>query len=114
MSDLVYKDILKDIEWFRYRHHIVDVLQDCFSMYATTISNQCDFKNFARREEEYLKLINKYSKEEQEWRDHGSADGGGGGMRDYLKAEEENLETPTLFDLMGGGTNDQARTTESL
>ena len=23
--------------------------------------------------------------------------------------EEENLETPTLFDLMGGGSNDQAR-----
>ena len=35
-------------------------------------------------------------------------------MRDYLKAEEENLETPTLFDLMGGGSNDQARTTESI
>ena len=46
MSELVYKDILKDIEWFRYRHHIVDVLQDCFSMYATTISNRCDFKNY--------------------------------------------------------------------
>ena len=66
MSELVYKDILKDIEWFRYRHHIVDVLQDCFSMYATTISNRCDFKNYFKREEEYLKLINKYSKEEQE------------------------------------------------
>ena len=35
-------------------------------------------------------------------------------MRDYLKAEEENLETPTLFDMMGGGSNDKARTTESL
>ena len=59
MSELVYKDILKDIEWFRYRHHIVDVLQDCFSMYATTISNRCDFKNYTKREEEYFKLINK-------------------------------------------------------
>ena len=35
-------------------------------------------------------------------------------MRDYLKAEEENLETPTLFDMMGGGRNDQTRTAESL
>lgn len=70
MNEIVYKDILKDIEWFRYRHHIVDVLQDCFSMYATTISNQCDFKNFARREEEYLKLINKYSKASDDKRLH--------------------------------------------
>ena len=66
MSELVYKDILKDIECFRYRHHIVDVLQDCFSMYATTISNRCDIKNYFKREEEYLKLIKKYTKEEQE------------------------------------------------
>ena len=35
-------------------------------------------------------------------------------MRDYLKAEEENLETPTLFDMMGGGSNDQTGTTKSL
>lgn len=35
-------------------------------------------------------------------------------MTDYLKAEEENLEMPTLFDMMGGGSNDKARTTESL
>ena len=35
-------------------------------------------------------------------------------MRDYLKAEEENLETPTLFDMMGGGSNDQTRADESL
>ena len=39
VEDILYKDIAKDIEWFRYRHHIVDVLQDCFSMYAIAISN---------------------------------------------------------------------------
>lgn len=56
-----------------------------------------------------------------ERRDHGAADGGGGDMKagrrgytielnnsyfrdavGYLKAEEEKLETPTLFDLIGG------------
>ncbi len=66
VKNLIYKDIMKEIEWFRYRHHIFDVLQDCFSMYATAISNQFDFANYRAREDNYLQLIKKYDKEEQE------------------------------------------------
>ena len=60
------KEILKDIEFFRYKYHITEFLQDCFSMFAIAISNRFDIANYKEREEEYLKTINKYSKEEQD------------------------------------------------
>ena len=60
----IIKEIIKDLEFFRYKHHLVNVLQDCFEMYAIALSNQVDAYRNKEREEEYLRVVGKYNKDE--------------------------------------------------
>ncbi len=48
------------------KHSVWDVFQDFLAMSAIAISNQVDLDQWERREEIYLQLIQKYTKEEQE------------------------------------------------
>ena len=66
MKDNLLNEIIKDYEFFRYKHNMIDVLKDSFCIMANTISNQVDMLHFDTREKEYLQVINQYSKEEQE------------------------------------------------
>ena len=66
MKDTLLNEIIKDYEFFRYKHNMIDVLRDSFCLIANTISNQVDLVHYDQRENEYLEIIKKYSKEEQE------------------------------------------------
>lgn len=48
-----------------YRHHSLEVWSDFVAMFACAISNSLDKQNFDEREKLYLKIIKKYSKDEQ-------------------------------------------------
>ena len=42
MKDKLLNEIIKDYEFFRYKHNMIDVLKDSFCLMANTISNQVD------------------------------------------------------------------------
>lgn len=48
-----------------YRHRPLEVWSDFVTMFACAISNSLDKQNFDEREKLYLKIIKKYSKDEQ-------------------------------------------------
>lgn len=64
IKEQIVKDIVKDLEFFKYKHHLVNVLQDCFELYAISLSNNFDAYKHEEREKEYLRVIGKYNKEE--------------------------------------------------
>lgn len=59
------KEFLKTFNRLTQKYRAWDVWRDFIIMYACALSNPFDKKNFDAREKRYLKIINKYSKNEQ-------------------------------------------------
>lgn len=62
----IRKDFLKTFRDLTYRHRSWDIWSDFVTMAACAISNSVDKSHFDEREETYLRIIKKYTKEEQE------------------------------------------------
>lgn len=60
-------DILKKLNKIQYKVGMHEFLSDVFECSAIAISNKFDFKNFQKREEKYLNIINKYDKPTREF-----------------------------------------------
>lgn len=61
-----HKNFIKAFKTLTTRHSRFDIWSDFVVMSACAISNACDKRYFKEREEEYLKCVAKYSKEELE------------------------------------------------
>lgn len=59
------KEFLKTFSKLTYRHRAWDVWKDFIIMFACSISNPVDKTHYEEREARYLKIINKYNKEDQ-------------------------------------------------
>ena len=72
MKEPSLKEINKLIEQLCYRFNRYEVLTDVFEVSALALSNQFDKRRevWQRREEQYLKTINKYNAEEQKTMAH--------------------------------------------
>ena len=57
-------NMIKTFESFRYKYDLINVFDDFLYLTAAAFSNAVDKVNFEKREEEYLRRINKYSKAE--------------------------------------------------
>lgn len=60
------KEFLKTFKELTYRHRGWDIWNDFVVMAACALSNPVDKAHYEEREARYLRIINKYSKEEQE------------------------------------------------
>lgn len=60
------KNIIKLIEKMSYRFDTWRVFSDFLALTAISLSNTVDMRKRDKREEEYLKIISKYSKKETE------------------------------------------------
>src|SRR5690606_32539437 len=58
------KAMAKEIEQLRYKHDIHTIFQDWVEIMALSLSNACDKEQYAKREERYMQIIGKYTKEE--------------------------------------------------
>ena len=58
------KELIKDIEAISYNHGISTVFEDLIAMLTYAISNVIDKLHYDEREAQYLKIAQKYSKEE--------------------------------------------------
>ena len=65
-SEQVRKDFLKTFEALTHRWRSWDIWTDFVTLVACTISNSVDKLHFEEREKTYLRIINKYNKEERE------------------------------------------------
>lgn len=59
------KNMQKIFNSFQYKHDIFSVFEDFLYMSASAFSNAIDKVHYEEREKEYLRRINKYSKEDQ-------------------------------------------------
>lgn len=61
------KEFLKTFKELTYRHRAWDIWNDFVIMSACALSNPVDKKHYDEREARYLRIIDKYRKEEQEY-----------------------------------------------
>lgn len=59
------KEFLKTFKQLTYHHRAWDIWRDFITMFACSLSNPVDKSHYDEREKRYLKIINKYSKEDQ-------------------------------------------------
>ena len=59
------KEFLKTFKQLTYRHRAWDIWRDFITMFACSLSNPVDKTHYDDREKMYLKIIRKYSKQEQ-------------------------------------------------
>ena len=59
------KEFLKTFKQLTYLHQAWDIWRDFIIMFACSISNSLDKTHYVEREKMYLKIIQKYSKQEQ-------------------------------------------------
>lgn len=59
------KEFLETFRKLTYNHRTWDIWSDLIVMYACALSNPFDKENYEGRENRYMKIIKKYSKEEQ-------------------------------------------------
>lgn len=65
-DDYIRKEFLKTFHSLANRWRSWDIWTDFITLVACTISNSVDKLHFKEREETYLRIINKYNKQEQE------------------------------------------------
>jgi len=58
------KSMKARLESMSHRHRITEVFSDVMAMIAIALSNRCDLNQYEKRENEYLEIARKYSKEE--------------------------------------------------
>lgn len=56
------QEMLKLVDKFSSRHHIHEILSDCFECWAICISNLVDRTQYEKREKRYLDIVKKYDK----------------------------------------------------
>lgn len=61
----VRKEFLEIFKQLTYRHRAWDIWRDFITMFACSLSNPVDKMHYDEREKMYLKIIRKYSKQEQ-------------------------------------------------
>lgn len=59
------KEFLRVFKQLTYRHRAWDIWRDFIVMFACSLSNPVDKSHYDKREKRYLKIIKKYSKQEQ-------------------------------------------------
>lgn len=58
------KEIVKGIQGMAYRHQAWQVFSDWVEMMAVSLSNACDWAHAKEREQRYLEMVKRYSKDE--------------------------------------------------
>lgn len=64
ITDVEYKKFLELLDFNRGKHNMIDVFRDLVVMYAIAIKNAVNYEQ--KYEDQYLKIAQKYSKEEME------------------------------------------------
>jgi len=65
MENNLKNEFMRTFHILSYSHNKWDVWNDFIYMSACSFANVFDKKNYAKREEEYLRIIKKYNKNEQ-------------------------------------------------
>lgn len=65
-KDDYYKSLVKKFDAFQYKHDMITVFEDFLYMAAASFSNVFDKIHYEKREAEYIRIINKYEKNERE------------------------------------------------